>query len=231
MSVSSPQPQFLSGIDVSHFQQVVDWPSVASAGIAFAFAKATDGGTGVDAQFAANWAGMQAAGVVRGAYHFFRPATSAEAQADHFAQVVGALAPGDLPPVLDLEETATSTSPEQWNGIDPDARTPLVLTWLEQVEAALGLKPLIYTRRGFIEQFFPDPEPLTSNLLWVAHYTPQPAPNLPPGWDAWSFWQFSESGQVNGIGGAVDLDRFNGTLDQLRAIGLPAPPAPPDPAP
>jgi len=221
MSDPSPQPQVLSGIDVSHFQGAVDWAAVAGAGMAFAYAKASDGGTGTDPRFAANWAAMKAAGVLRGAYHFFRPATSAEAQADHYVQLVGALAPGDLPPMLDVEETATKTSPEQWAAIAVADRVPLVQTWLDRVEAALGLRPILYTRAGFVEKYFPDPGELTDDLLWVAHYTSQPAPNLPPGWTDWTLWQFSETGTVAGVGGAVDLDRFNGTLDDLRALALP----------
>lgn len=222
MSLSSPQQQFLAGIDVSHFQGDVDWPAVVAGGVAFAYAKATDGGTGTDAKFAANWAAMKAAGVVRGAYHFFRPATSAEAQADHFVQVVGALAPGDLPPVLDIEETKTANSPEQWAAIDAATRLNLVTTWLDRVEQALGIQPVLYTRRGFLQQYFPDTGPLTDHLLWVAHYTSQPAPAVPPGWDDWTFWQYSENGNASGIAGNVDLDRFKGALEDLQGITLPA---------
>jgi LysM repeat protein len=38
------------------------------------------------------------------------------------------------------------------------------------------------------------------------------------GWDAWTFWQYSESGSVPGISGSVDLDYFNGTLSDLEAL-------------
>jgi len=101
------------------------------------------------------------------------------------------------------------------------ARVPLVLTWLERVEAALGLRPILYTRRGFVQTYFPDPGQLTDYLLWVAHYTGKPAPDVPAGWQDWTFWQFSETGTVPGIAGSVDLDRFNGTLEQLRALAVP----------
>jgi lysozyme len=219
-SPSSP-PQFLAGIDVSHFQGAVRWPAVAGAGIAFAFAKASEGVTGTDPAFAVNWTGMKAAAIPRGAYHFFHPATSAAAQADHFLQVVGALAPGDLPPMLDLEETMTS--PEEWDTVAAGGRVALVLTWLERVEAALGLRPILYTRSGFVEQYLPDPGTLTSYRIWVAQYTSAPAPIVPTGWPDWILWQYSQTGRVSGIKGAVDLDRFNGTLDELRALALPAP--------
>ena len=77
LAVPSP---LLSGIDVSHHQGDVDWNAVGQAGIAFAFAKSTEGDTFQDPQFGTNCAGMKEAGIIRGAYHFFRPAKSVPAR-------------------------------------------------------------------------------------------------------------------------------------------------------
>ena len=79
-------------------------------GIAFAYAKATEGLYPSDARFADNWAGMQDAAITRGAYHFFRPAASVEAQADLFLSVVTGFQAGDLAPMLDLEEARSGTN-------------------------------------------------------------------------------------------------------------------------
>src|SRR5918998_6939443 len=100
--MSSNSPSRLTGIDVSHFQGRVDWQAVKAAGCAFAFAKATEGAGVTDPYFAANWSGMQAAGLARGAYHFFHPAQDASQQAAHFLATVQ-LGPTDLPPVIDVE--------------------------------------------------------------------------------------------------------------------------------
>src|ERR1044071_2785616 len=89
----------LSGIDVSHHQGNIDWHSVAEAGVSFAFAKATDGDTFHDPQFATNWTQMQSAGIVRGAYHFFRPTKPVNTQVEKFIQAVHKLDDGDLPAV------------------------------------------------------------------------------------------------------------------------------------
>src|SRR5205085_10545153 len=62
------------GIDVSKWQDTINWTSVKNAGIAFAFIRLSDGANTKDAKFAANWAGAKAAGIIRGAYQFFRPA-------------------------------------------------------------------------------------------------------------------------------------------------------------
>jgi GH25 family lysozyme M1 (1,4-beta-N-acetylmuramidase) len=77
----------LAGIDVSHHQGEVNWHAVAEAGISFAFAKATEGATFVDPQFLRNWALIKDAGIVRGAYHFFRPSKPAESQVTNFLTV------------------------------------------------------------------------------------------------------------------------------------------------
>src|SRR5215467_14678034 len=89
----------VNGIDVSHFQGSIDWEEVAAQGIGFAFVKATDG-LGTDPAFATNWSGANQAGILRGAYHFFRPKLSAIDQAKHFCEVVESLGVRDLPPVL-----------------------------------------------------------------------------------------------------------------------------------
>jgi lysozyme len=120
---------------MSHWQGTIDWDAVAADGVEFAFIKATEGGDYVDPRFAANRAGAQRAGVVRG--DFFRPQTDAMAQAAHFPSTVQ-LAPGDLPPVLDVEVT--------------DGRSAAVIaagvrTWVQEVERATGRRPRRWPRR------------------------------------------------------------------------------------
>ena len=100
------------GIDVSHYQAAVDWPTVQSAGVTFGFAKASEGESSSDLHFVDNWSGMKAAGILRGAYHFFHPARDPQAQANCFLQQLAkangdsvVLAAGDLPAALDIEVT------------------------------------------------------------------------------------------------------------------------------
>jgi lysozyme len=210
-------PPVTPGIDVSHHQGSVNWHRVAEAGVLFAFAKATEGNSFSDPEFAANWSGMKNAGVVRGAYHFFRPARPVDAQVDNFVQVVGEVGDSDLPPVLDLEEAPTPHG-EEWEDVPSDQRVPLIVSWLDAVENKLGRRPLIYTRRAFVSLELPDPAPLASCSLWIAHYTIKTTPDFPNIWSKWTFWQFSESGSVDGISGPVDLDRFNGSAADLASL-------------
>ncbi len=188
----------LSGIDVSHFQGVVDWPKVKASGVTFAFAKATEGLRTVDTQFATNWQQMKAAGVVRGAYHFFHPDEDAAAQAAHFLSVVTPGA-GDLPPVLDVEIA---------EGVDPAALTGDVQVWLDAVEKAVGAAPILYSGKAFVTADLPTG--LARYPLWLAEYT-DAEPSAPGEWERWTFWQHSQSGRVDGVSGDVDLDFFAGS--------------------
>jgi lysozyme len=195
------------GIDVSHYQGTVSWPEVFQAGIEFAFAKATDGLTWTDPQFAVNWPGMKAAGLLRGAYHFFEPADDAAGQAQFFLETVQ-LTAGDLPPALDVE-TLGSSATALWDGVE---------TWLQTVAAATGVQSFLYVDPAFANANL-IPASLSAYPLWIADYGVT-APALPTGWDSWLVWQHSQSGTVSGITGAVDLDQLDGPIAKLVALTL-----------
>jgi lysozyme len=204
MSSNSPTT-FLTGIDVSHYQGAIRWDEVKAAGYAFAFAKATEGAGVVDPMFAANWNGMQAAGILRGAYHFYRAEQDAAAQAQHFVQTVH-MADGDLPPVIDIEVN---------DGVVGAPLVSGVQTWLETVEQQTGVRPIIYTAASFWDAHFP--AQFGQYPLWIAHYGPHPTP-LPGGWTTWAFWQYSQSLPAGGVHGAADHDYFNGQQSELLAF-------------
>jgi lysozyme len=195
----------LPGIDVSSYQQTIDWPRVQRAGIRFAFIRLSDGATLPDARFSANWAEARRAGLVRGAYLFFRPDQSVAAQADLMIAAMRDREHGDLPPVIDLEVDAGLAAPV----VAARARA-----WVDRVRAGLGVEPIVYTgsdlwRNGGAEL-------LAAQPLWIAHYT-QACPTLPLPWTRWTFWQHTDRGAVPGIDGAVDLDQFAGTPGDLQA--------------
>src|SRR5579883_3618438 len=122
----------VQGIDVAQYQGTIDWAKVAGAGIGFAFARVSDGTHFPDPDFAANWAGMKANGVVRGVYQYFRAGTDPTAQANLLLGAVGTLQPGDLPPVCDVET------------LDGQSASTLVAnlkTWVAAIKTATGLTP------------------------------------------------------------------------------------------
>ena len=197
------------GLDVSVYQGTVDWDAVKGDGYTFAFARVSDGLHHLDTQFANNWAGMQAAGVVRGAYQFFRPGLDPDDQADLFVQKIadnGGLLPGDLPPVLDLETV---------DGVSNATLVARAKTWLAHVEQATGRKPLVYTAAFMSTNIGTN---FAGYPLWVANYGAS-CPSMPSGWSEWTFWQTADDGQVAGINaGGTDMDVFQGSLADLLAF-------------
>jgi lysozyme len=202
----------LPGIDVSHFQRAVDWAAVAASEIRFCFIKATEGAANVDPRFIQNWRGAGAAGLLRGAYHFFHPTVPAATQAESFIRTVVRLEPGDLPPVLDLEV------PAAWGTIAQSARAPLAIQWLETVERRLGATPIVYLSPAFAIEILKGAPALGRFPAWLAHYTDAAAPMVPKPWESWTFWQYTREGKTPGVTLPVDLDRFNGSLDDLKAL-------------
>lgn len=201
---------FLQGIDVSHFDGQIDWHAVVRSPDApvFAYLKASEGGSFKDPLFAANRAGAKAAGLLCGAYHFFDAAVPAEQQAELFIATVGKVA-GGLPPVLDVEQTGKLT-PQQY--------AAAVQQWLSVVSSRLGCTPMIYTNASFWNANVGNFGAFTAYPLWIAEYCSAPAPILPAGAGHYNFWQYSASGVVQGISSRVDMDRYNGTRQQLQAL-------------
>jgi lysozyme len=197
---------FVGGIDVSHHNGVIDWAKVAADGVAYAYAKATEGVNTKDSQFNVNYLGMKQNQILRGAYHFFHPELDASSQATNFLSLVSRLTPDDLTPAIDVEVD---------DGQSASAITVAVQAWLDKVEQQLGRTPLIYTSASFWNTRLGATDAFARYPLWVAHYTNRAAPNIPQGFSDYTFWQYSESGTVSGISGNVDMDRFQGTIDDL----------------
>src|SRR5690242_19097481 len=117
------------GIDVADQDGKVNWVAVKDSGKTFAFDKATEGASIKDSAYGHHWQNMKAAGIIRGAYHFFHPHTSNPVkQAQEFLNTVGNLEPGDLPPVLDIEKT---------DGADNKTVINVAKQWLAEVEKEL----------------------------------------------------------------------------------------------
>lgn len=202
------------GVDVSTYQGKVDWRRVKQAGVSFAFIKATEGATILDDRLVENRRNARANGIACGYYHFFRPRSNVQAQIDNFVKAIGQLYPGDLPPVVDLEV------PDQWLGFTIAERVLLVKTWIDGVKAALGVDPIIYCSAYFPDDILGNAQMLSNYPLWVAHYTPG-APRVPAPWGFWTFWQYEDTGRIDGIAGDVDVNQFNGSLAQLAKFQKP----------
>ena len=201
----------IHGIDISHHQGRIAWTAVKAMQVqdiqlSFAFMKATEGITRTDPFFKRNWQRSKEAGLIRGAYHFYLVNRDAAKQANNFVRTVN-LERGDLPPVLDVEQTGGRSSATIRKGVGE---------WLRLVEAHYGIKPIIYTNADFYTQHLKghfDDYP-----LWVAHYLQPHQPRIKRDWQ---FWQHSEKGRVNGIYTHVDFNVFNGSKEQFAALLVP----------
>lgn len=208
----------VKGIDVSYYQGSIDWASVKGAGVQFAFIRVSDGLGTPDTKFDSYWAGSRAAGVLHGAYQFFRPSDDPIAQADLLLSKIGnTIAVDDLPPVLDVEAT---------DGETPSQVAAKVKQWVDHVSAALGRPPIIYTGYYFWRDSVGGADE-SASPLWHAQYTSAACPLIADAWSDWAFWQYTSTGSVAGIAGSVDVDRWNGDMASLTAfLGPPTPPTP-----
>ena len=198
------------GIDISHYQGDIDWLELMQSRltdypIEFVFMKATEGGDHGDDTFARNFSEAGKHGFIRGAYHFFSPKTDPLKQADFFIRTVQ-LAPGDLPPVLDVEVTGKKTKKELQQNIK---------RWLDRVEAHYGVKPILYTSYKFKTRYLDD-SIFNTYPYWIAHYYVDSVKYE----GKWHFWQHSDVGTVPGIDEDVDLNVFNGSLEELKRMTI-----------
>lgn len=201
------------GIDISHYQGKIDWELLthnreAQFPIHFIFLKATEGGDHGDDTFTQNFGQARKYGFIRGAYHYFIPKTDARKQADFFIRTVQ-LAKGDLPPVLDVETTGKQS---------PQELKTAVKTWLDRVEAHYGVKPILYTSYKFKKRYLSD-SIFNAYPYWIAHYYVDSVRYE----GKWHFWQHTDVGTVPGIEEEVDLNVFNGTMEELLELTLKTP--------
>jgi GH25 family lysozyme M1 (1,4-beta-N-acetylmuramidase) len=209
------------GIDVSHWNGVIDWIRVAGSGYRFVFGKATEGLTLIDPTYSVNRAGTEGFGLRFGAYHFARPSggsdaaatASAIAQADHFVDVAQPQK-GELPPVLDLEAKG---------GLSPTRLRLWARAWLDEVYARTGIHGMIYASPNFWKTAVGDVPDFADagNRLWIAHWTSSAAPLVPAqnwGGQGWTFWQWTDCSTVPGFAHCSDGDRMNGSDPATVAI-------------
>lgn len=180
------------GIDVSHHQGRIDWGRVAQDDMAFAYIKATEGADFVDSRFAENWRGADAAGLLRGAYHFFTLCTAGERQAQNFLRVVADDADA-LPPAVDLELAGNCRARPDRALVDRELNT-----FLSLVEEATGQTAILYVGDDFEELY--RVRASFGRSLWHRRFLRRP--NV----EGLVIWQVSGFAEVDGVRGRVDLN-------------------------
>lgn len=206
----------LKGIDVSHWQGTIDWKQVKNSGIAFVYAKASQGTTNTDPMFSTNVQGARAVGLPIGAYHYASPSApyspdDAKAEAQYFVNVMtnGGMGDfGDIMPVLDLEQPATTGT------LTSDEIASWARVFTDTVKSLTNRRVMVYTGAWFVQQYNDFGGKLSDLPVWIARYgiTQPPAVG---GWTQWTAWQYDQ-GTVPGISGNVDLDYGPTSIDALR---------------
>lgn len=238
------------GVDVSSHQgTAVDWAKVAAAGFKFAINRACLD-TKPDATWPDNTRRARAAGLIPGAYHFLYPsggggsaARPAAEQCDAFLAAIGN--PDGLLIALDVESDKTP------DGFVYKPTFADVKAWVARFREKHPTHPLLIYSGGWYWTGWSYPihnavgAPL--GLLWDSHYVSAgattagklyagvPASWWGPrygGWTKVTLLQFSSSGLVPGVVGHCDVNAFQGTVEQLRALAASKPAsAPPPPSP
>ncbi len=182
------------GIDVSQEQGLIDWKAARSAGVDFAYIRASQGADKRDERFAMNWTESAAADIKRGAYHVYSLCKSGKDQATNFIALVPREAEA-LPHALDLEfdEACPARPPRQ------DLITELA-TFIRMAEAHSERPMILYMTREFEDQY--RISEAIDRPLWLRRAGLEPAYGGRP----WVMWQANPRRHVDGIEGSVDWD-------------------------
>lgn len=202
----------VKGVDVSHHNTVLDWNALREQDITFVYMKATEGDSHTDREYTRHYAKAKKAGLRVGTYHFYTFCMNGNRQAEHFIRKARVM-PGDMLPAIDVEHSPI-------NQYKNDAvYKKQVIDELKILENALfrhfGKHPVIYTNNDgyklYIKGNFPD------NPLWLSDLNSEPS-SAP---DNWSIWQFSHTGSLQGVYGAIDLNYYRHSFDEFQQLLMP----------
>jgi lysozyme len=198
------------GVDVSHYQGIIDWNLLEEQNVSFAFIKATEGSGHIDESAAENLEKAAETSIMISAYHFFSFDSAGETQAENYISVVGA-DDINMPPVVDIEYYGDKSSNKPTYEETVEILAPL----LERLEEYYGTKPIIYTTLPVYMRYIGDE--FSDYPLWIRNVYCEPTVL------DWKFWQYSDKGELYGFNGEekyIDLNVYNGSEeDFLREFG------------
>lgn len=217
----------LDGIDIYHGNNMPPWSEVLAEGITFVWHKASERNFG-DTMLGRRWSDLKAAGIIRGAYHFYFNDHSPSVQASTLIGKVKRLLPGDLAPSLDFEHSSEviAWSPDKW--LEP------LQEFLDQVEVGLGRSPFIYTSATTWHDLLNNSASFNrfgDYPLWVKQYFNTDRfenrltrnPSLPAAWRDWAFWQYTDETPVEfpslrRASSKIDFNVSSGSIYKVRGL-------------
>jgi GH25 family lysozyme M1 (1,4-beta-N-acetylmuramidase) len=214
------------GIDISAYQNgngPINWRELARHGIRFVAIKASESTYYKNPYYRSDARAAARAGLDILPYVFANPARADGSATATFAVRAARYhrGHGALPLVVDLENDPYSVSDCYWQG------RGRMINWIagftRRARALTGAWPIIYTTPAWWRECTGSTGRFRHDPLWLADYN-RGRPPVPSGWARWSFWQYSESGYLPGIGW-TDLDVFQSTggLPSLHPASKPKP--------
>lgn len=206
------------GIDVSGWQETIDYSQVSASGIEIVYMKSSQGDNFVDPYFNQNYTNAKANGLKVGFYHYLTATSVEDAinQANFFVSTTSGKNP-DCLLAMDFES---------FDGLSIDEINAIGLAFMQTVERLSNKRAVIYSDTSNATSVFGGE--LTNYPLWVAQYgESQPTPN--GNWDTWVGWQYTDEGEIPGISTYVDQDQYTDgiLLDDTSPIPNPGGSTPP----
>lgn len=190
------------GIDISSHNGMMNLDAASDDGVEFVWIKASEGVTFKDKNFRINHEKAGRAGLMRGAYHFFRFDRDGVEQAINLLEAIGDREL-ELGVAVDVE---SSGNPE---GI-PEEKVFERLSAMVDYLKLRGYGVTLYCNKTDFYTLLADNFP--GSALWICSFSANPIEA------EWKFWQFNHHGKVDGTGGDVDMNVFGGTRDEWEAF-------------
>jgi GH25 family lysozyme M1 (1,4-beta-N-acetylmuramidase) len=213
------KPTGVLGMDVASYQRKLNWSSWASKGKDFAYIKATEGTSYRNPYWHSQYYGAGKAGLIRGSYHFARPAgASGKKQADYFAIHGGGWKPDGhtLPGVLDIEYNPYGKT---CYGLSKKKMVAWITDFTTEYKRRTTRDVVIYSTADWWNRCTGNTKKFTdTNPLWAARYGTKTAGKLPGSWRVATFWQYTSN--------PLDQDKFSGSMARLHVLAMGAEPLP-----
>lgn len=202
----------VKGIDVSHHNPILDWTEVKKQNINFAYLKATEGVTHDDRNYPYNYKLTKENNIKTGAYHFYNFGVSGREQAKHFIRIAKCQS-GDLIPAIDVEHSPANPYSKDSAFVKSIVKELIIME--NELYEYYGVHPIIYTNTDcyklYINTSFPN------NPIWISSLNKEPKDDI----KNWVIWQFTHTGELDGIVGDLDLNYFRYSFEDLHKLQLP----------
>lgn len=221
---------YKKGIDVSQWQKTINWDKVKASGVQFAMIRAGYGQNNIDTQFERNISECNRVGIPCGVYWFSYAYTEAMAirEAEY---ALDAVAPYklDYPIAFDFEGDSANYAAKNGVTVTKTLVSAMARAFCKRLEQA-KYYAMVYTNPSYLSTYF-DTEIPKQYDIWLAQWPSNPDPSSKPAL-AGGIWQYTNSGDVNGISTRVDMNAaYYDYPEIIEKNGLNKPATSPEPEP